>query len=512
MNIKSKIYRNNIKILLNKLNLKYVGLLCIFIFIYNFKKYRFLKLKDILLRIPYLRTIILEKLKKIGKSLEDDTKSKYNNFKILPYNGLNKTEINKILDGFDQYKKDINKISGIIYLGDKNHNDNMINIFNHYSFSNPLHPDIFPEIRSMEIDIINMVKNLFAGGDECCGNVTYGGTESILLACVTYRDYFKTSKGIYNPNIVCFDSVHPAFDKASHYFNIAIRKAKNLSRLKKLIDNNTILLVGSCPEYSYGEVDPIIEMSNLALKKKIGLHIDCCMGGFLVPFLDEFKHINFNLKTITSISADTHKYGYSLKGSSILLFRNYDIKKFQHFINKDWIGGVYATPTMMGSKSGGIIAATWFSLINIGYQKYKEYANEIRNNLIYIRDRISKLETIEVIGDPRINIIAFKTTKTSIYQLINQMQNRGWNLTIMQNPSSFHLCITKMHTREKCDEFCRDIEESLEYLKNKENEKLTGTLALYGTSSNLENSFFIEEVIHDFLFLLSRNDCISRYI
>ena len=142
------------------------------------------------------------------------------------------------------------------------------------------------------------------------------------------------------------------------------------------------------------------------------------MGSLLVPFLDEYKHINFTLPGITSISCDTHKYGYSLKGSSVLLFKNYQFKKYQHYINKDWKGGVYATPTIMGSKSGGLIAATWASLLLIGKEQYRLYAQQIQKNLQFIRDSFIHYKDILIIGEPNINIIAFKSIKLDVYQII----------------------------------------------------------------------------------------------
>ena len=363
----------------------------------------------------------------------------------------------------------------------------------------------------MERDIINIAKNLYKGDDKCCGNLTYGGTESILLACITYRDYYKYHKKIRNPNIVCYETVHPAFDKACHYFGIKQIKINITQNIESFINRNTILIVGSCPEYSYGTTDPITNMAKLAKKYDVGMHIDCCMGGFLIPFLEEYQNLNFDLEGVTSISIDTHKYGYSLKGSSILLFKNYELKKFQHYINKDWKGGVYATPTMMGSKSGGIIAATWASLLLIGKEKYKKYALEIQNNLKYIKKNISEsIPEIQIINDPNINIIAFKSEEISIYHIINEMRQKKWELTVMQNPQSFHLCLTKMHDRNVCEKFCKDLKSSVDLSKNN-NKELEGTLALYGSSEKIENSLFIDEIIHDYIFLLSSNNCTNRY-
>ena len=468
-------------------------------------------IKDLLLSIPLLKNKIKNKLIQSSNQLQTSMVEPYTNITQLAEKPKTYSEIEDIITEMKPSNYQEKNISGIIYLGDQQHNDNMVKIFSRFSFSNPLHPDIFPEIRQMEIDIINIAINLFQGNENCCGNITYGGTESILLACLTYRDYYQYHRNIDNPNIICYDTVHPAFDKACHYFGIKQYKISKPQNIHKYIDNNTILLVGSCPEYSYGTIDPILELSNIALQYNLGLHIDCCMGGFLIPFLEEFNYINFSLDGITSISLDTHKYGYSLKGSSILLFRNYQLKKFQHYINKNWKGGVYATPTLMGSKSGSIIASTWCSLLMIGKQQYTDYAIEIQQNLLYIKNETISIDDLYIIGEPKLNIIAYASNTINIYLVIKQMKERNWELTIMQNPPSFHLCITKTHTREVCTKFCQDLKDSVEIVKQNENQTLDGTLALYGSSEQIENSLFIDEIIHDYIFLLSSNNCSHRY-
>jgi len=234
------------------------------------------------------------------------------------------------------------------------------------------------------------------------------------------------------------------------------------------------------------------------------------MGGFLIPFLYKYNYINFRLKGVSSISLDTHKYGYSLKGSSVLLLKNTKIKKYQHYINKDWNGGVYATPTLMGSKSGGLIAATWASLLYIGKYKYTEFAMNIQRKIRYIKNQM-KNSYIKVIGEPDLNIIAFKYPNGNIYEIINEMKKKKWNLTVMQNPSSFHLCITNIHTNKICEKFCNDLKESLKIVKKNPNKKLSGTLALYGSSQGVKEGLFIDEVIHDFIFLLSKNTISYRH-
>jgi sphinganine-1-phosphate aldolase len=504
-----KLMKNILSIIINKNSIKFFmfGFIKLFIYLKNIGPKSF---KELLLCLPYLNNKIKKKLKNHSLTLEKDMVTKYKNLNSIPENKSSIKDIEIKINTMKKYKN-LKKVSGIIYLGNDNHNNSMLKIFKKFSYSNPLHPDLFPSVRDMEIDIINMVKNLYKGNDQCCGNLTYGGTESILLACVTYRDYYRNKYNIYNPNMVCFETVHPAFDKACHYFGIKMKKIKNINKLNNSINSETILIVGSCPEYSYGTIDPIKKMDEIAIKRNVGFHVDCCMGGFLIPFIEEFDYINFNLKGITSFSIDTHKYGYTLKGSSILLFRNKKIKKFQHFIKKDWVGGVYATPTLMGSKSGGIIASTWSGILLIGKKNYITFANNIQSNLNYIKKKLKNNKDIKIIKNPKLNIIAFKSNTINIYNIINEMKKKSWNLTVMQNPSSFHFCITKNHNTTLIEMFCDDLLKSIDNVKSKKSKKLNGTLALYGSSTKLENSLFIDEIIHDFLFLLSSNNTVDRY-
>ena len=483
-------------------------------------KRRFPKnIASFLLSIPLLNRKIKSEIKKSTLSLEEGFLNNYNNFLELPEKSFNEEELNGTINSMTPFKGEIEQISGVVYHGGKEHIDKLIKIYHKFSLSNPLHPDLFPEVKNMEIDLINMVSSLFKGGKDCCGNVTYGGTESLLLTCVTYRDYYKDKYGISNPNIVAPLSIHPAVDKACHYFGIKLIKVplyKNtgtsrICDIRKYINSNTILLIGSAPSYPHGIIDPISEMGELAYNKGISFHIDCCMGGFLVPFVEKYNYINFNLKGVTSISMDTHKYGYSLKGSSILLFKSHEHKKYQHFINNYWNGGIYASPTMMGSKSGGLIAVTWASLLYFGKSNFIEYANIIRNNLNYIKNEFANNDLINIIGEPDLNIIAFSSQKLNIYNIISEMKDKNWKLSILQNPDAFHMCITKLHTKEICEKFCTDLKDSIEIVKNNKSGELKGTLAIYGSSKGLDKSIFMNEVINDFIFLLSRKKISDRY-
>jgi len=467
--------------------------------------------------IPFIRKKINNKLLETYQTIQEDINkvdSDYLPIIEMP-SALKPEEIHNRINSMKTIEWQDGKISGIVYHGQDKYRDFLMSVFKKYAWSNPLHPDLFPEIRNMEIDIINMAKDMFNGDSDTCGNVTYGGTESILLACKTYRDWGFYHKGISKPNIVILESGHAAFNKAGDYFNIDIitvptdpeSGTAEIRDINKYINSNTVCLVGSAPSYAHGITDHIKLMAELAIYHQIGFHIDCCMGGFLVPFLT--NGFGFGINGVTSISADTHKYGYTFKGSSIILYKNKELKNYQHFSKTDWNGGIYATPTLMGSKSGALIAATWAAMLYHGINKYTEIAKKIRNMTLKIKKQTIDIEGIKIIGNPELNIIAYKSDGVNIYQVASEMKKSGWDLSILQNPPSFHICITNLHLEnDLATQFCQDLKKSVEYVRNNDNKELTGTVAIYGLASTINEPTLIQEVTNSYLNLLSKKEIV----
>jgi sphinganine-1-phosphate aldolase len=457
--------------------------------------------KNLLKRIPWVHQKLFENAKALEKSLE----TPYTNFNTLPEKGLT---LKNILERTDCVKpqQSMNLVSGIIYNNNDEHFDALEKVFRKFRFTNPLHPDLFPEVREMEIDIINMTRDMFDGGKNVCGNVTSGGTESILLAVYTYREWARKNYGITSPNIVAFHSVHPAFDKACHYFGVSLRKVSSLLWMKLKMDWNTICVIGSAPTYGYGTVDPIREMAAFCYSRNTPFHVDCCMGGFLMPFLHG-NPVSFKYKGITSISADSHKYGNCYKGSSILLFRDWKYKQHQHFVKTDWEGGMYATPTLLGSKSGALFATTWASMLLMGREKYTHIANTVQKQLLRIRHAFSENPDIDILGYPTVNIIAFSSKTLDIYKIVHFMER--WNLSVLTNPPAFHFCITSVHTENTITEFMKDLNNAICQAREKQDEKLSGTLAIYGSAAKIENSLFTSDVVNQFIGMLSSKKIFS---
>ncbi|HET7653467.1 MAG TPA: pyridoxal-dependent decarboxylase, partial [Acidimicrobiales bacterium] len=274
------------------------------------------------------------------------------------------------------------KCSGTMYCGDHEHYDFMTEAFGRFAHVNALQRDMCPSQTKFEAEIIAMTLDVLNGaavtdGDPV-GVVTTGGTGSILHGMLAYREWGRQERGITRPNVVKPETAHPAFDKACHLFGIELRKAPidekttqvDVGAVAGLVDEDTVAIVGSACNYGYGTVDPMDELSDLALERGVGLHVDSCLGGFILPFGQKLGYdipvYDYRLPGVTSISADTHKYGYAFKGSSVCTFRDKALRNAQYFFLADWSGGKYCSPGIEGSRSGGILAATWAAMVSFG--------------------------------------------------------------------------------------------------------------------------------------------------
>ena len=285
------------------------------------------------------------------------------------------------------------KCSGTMYCGDHEHYAFMNEAFGRFAHVNALQRDMCPSQTKFEGEIIAMTLDLFhadAVTDATpVGLVTTGGTGSIMHAVLAYREHAAQTRGVTHPNLIKPETAHPAFDKACHLFGVEVRNAPvdpemltaDVDWIADAIDDDTIAIVGSACNYGYGTIDPIAELGQVALGRGIGLHVDGCLGGFILPFGEQLGYdippFDFRVPGVTSISADTHKYGYAFKGTSVLSFRDQALRNAQYFFLTGWSGGKYCSPGMEGSRSGGLIAATWAAMVSIGHDGYLGYAKAI---------------------------------------------------------------------------------------------------------------------------------------
>lgn len=420
----------------------------------------------------------------------------------IPEKGIDKLELLEQLKSFGEDDKDWRggKVWSLVYHLSDDHSKFIKEAYTSYFSENGLNPVAFQSLKRMEHETVRMSLNLLNGGPDSVGVMTSGGTSSITVAVKCYRDYFlsrrKLVKGIYRfrePEMILPASAHPAFRKAAHYFGVKVVQApldKNyrvdVKKLKKLINFNTMLIVGSAPCYPYGVIDPIEELGQLAKKKSIPLHVDACVGGFFLPFIEANGHpippFDFRCEGVTSMSADIHKYGYAAKGASVILYSSMDIMKHQFFIDDNWCGGIYISPGLAGTKPGGAIAAAWAALNAVGMDGYKANAKLIMGLTRKMIDGINSIDGLEVMGQPEACLVGFTSSdnrKVNIFVVGDLMEQKGWHIDRQQNPNSLHVSLNPTHV-DAVDEYLIDLAECVTYAKAHPELKNEGNAAMYG--------------------------------
>lgn len=254
-----------------------------------------------------------------------------------------------------------------------------------YMHENGLNPTAFPALRKLEVEVVQMTLNMFNAPSSGVGTMTSGGTESLLLTIKTYRDRARElHPHITKPEAIMCHSIHVAVPKACAYFDVTpvftdmdpVTMQADVEKMRVAITVNTIVLFASAPQYPHGVVDPVTEIGALALEKKLPLHVDACMGGFLLPWIEKLGYpvplFDFRVKGVTSISADIHKYGYAAKGASTLSWLSQEYRKYQFFAFAQWPGGMFVSPSMLGTRPGGAIAAAYAALVGNGTSRCRQ--------------------------------------------------------------------------------------------------------------------------------------------
>jgi glutamate/tyrosine decarboxylase-like PLP-dependent enzyme len=387
------------------------------------------------------------------------------------------------------------QISGSYYCGDHAHYDHMTQVFGLFAHVNALQRDVCPSATKFSGEIIAMTLDLLGGGSVTDttpgGIVTSGGTGSILHALLAYRDHARQTRGITNPNVIKPETAHAAFDKGSHLFGIEVRRVPvdpetatvRPEVVAEHIDENTVALIGSACNYGYGTVDPIPELGQLALERGVGLHVDGCLGGFILPWGRELGYdipaFDFTVPGVTSISADTHKYGYGFKGSSVVLFRDVAVRNAQYFYLTDWTGGKYCSPGIEGSTSNGLLAATWASLLDYGKDGYRKVATAIFETAFAMQDAVRSHSELRIIGSPTF-CFSFTSDVFDIYHVNDFMKLRGWRFNGQQYPNAIHMAVTGPQTQPGVvEKFAADLDEAVAYGISKKDEP-AGSAAIYG--------------------------------
>lgn len=415
------------------------------------------------------------------------------------------------MSGEEDQKWETGQVSGTMYHGGKSHYAFLNRVFSLFSYVNLLQRDLCPSGTKFEAEIVAMTAKMLNGEtarqrneqDEVCGAVTSGGSESIYNGVYVHREWAREEKSITQPEMVVPTTIHPAFDKAAHYLGIKIIHVPvgkdleaDVNAMRKAITPNTIMVCGSAGCYPYGIVDPLSQLSDLAQEFKIGMHVDGCLGGFILPWVEKLGYdvppFDFRLPGVTSMSCDTHKYGYGLKGTSVVLFRNRRLRRYMFFSKTDWPGGVYASPTVQGSRSGGLSAATWAAMMTMGESGYLEAARRIMTTADKIRAGIAQIPEIKIMGKSTF-LIAMASEVVDIYHVNDYLASKGWRMNGCQNPPGFHFCITLPQTEPGLAErFIEDLKAGVAYAKNPlQPTPMSG--ALYGLSGSADGKEILKQ-------------------
>ncbi len=336
---------------------------------------------------------------------------------------------------------------------------------------------VYPSIVFYERDLAKFLLGIFNGGSESAGSFTYGGTESIFLAVKSAREYYKSQNKNKDthPEIVLPETAHPAFRKAAHYLGLRTVEVRvdrekwivDPEDIRKSISEKTALVVASAPNYPYGTVDPVEEIAEITSSQNIWLHIDACLGGMILPFLKQtdpsIPDITFNVDGVYSISVDMHKFGYGLKGSSMILYRHKNLRLHQIYVNASWPGYPIVNPAVLSTRSAGPLVAAWTMARVLGYEGYRELAMKIARARDYIAEGINNTEVLEVVGEPKAGTLAFTSKKKNIFHLNSLLRKKGWILQSQPGnrhlgyPPSLHMTISPIHEGKIAEEFIRDL-------------------------------------------------------
>ena len=379
----------------------------------------------------------------------------------MPEIGLPSSEVMQTLITLKQRDQDWRggRVFSLVYSAGDDVHELLSDAQSLFSAENGLNVLAFPSIGVMQHDIVCNTATLLGADDPAAGGavegyLTSGGTESLLQAVKTARGVGR-ARGIARPGVVAAESAHAAFTKAADYFDVDLVRVPvdadfrvSAGALAEACSDSTIKVVGSAPTYPQGVIDPIGDIAALALDRGILCHVDACMGGFLLPFLRELGRVDepfdFAVPGVTSMSADVHKYGYASKGVSVILYRTHELARHQVFVTTDWLGGLYASTAMAGTRPAGPVAAAWAALMHIGHQGYLELTRIAHDAARELRAGIEAIDALEVRGEPPATVIAFGARDPSaldIFAVGERLATGGWYLDRQNRPDSLHATV-----------------------------------------------------------------------
>ena len=345
--------------------------------------------------------------------------------------------------------------------------------FEEFLDTNALDPTVFGSALFFEKEVVAFAKSLVHSGDDVAGTVTYGGTESIMLAVRAARGLYKRRQGAHpTPRIVAPATVHPSIKKAADYLGLKVTltpvdpetKKADVETIKAELRGDVALVVLSAPNYPYGTIDPVREIAEAASDKGVPVHVDACIGGFILPFMErlglEVEPFDFRVESVTSLSMDVHKYGYSPKGASVILFRGAEAKKESLYIDLSWPGYPLINTTVLSSRTVAPLAAAWAVIKYLGIEGYTEKASMVVKARDEILDGLGRLgfKPLAPVESPLLSLTL--EPEDELFRFHANMTRRGWVIGLQPKvkdlvPFNMHLTITPVHARVARD-FIKD--------------------------------------------------------
>ncbi|MCB9688011.1 MAG: aspartate aminotransferase family protein [Alphaproteobacteria bacterium] len=430
----------------------------------------------------------------------------------LPTKALPATDILDTLAGYRTDDADYRggRTWSLVYHVEGTHEELVAQAGELFLESNFLNPMAFKSLKRIERELVDVAVGLMHGPSTATGCATSGGTESLLLAVLSARDDARRRRPwIRRPNIVLPATAHVAFDKAAHLFGLRLKKVRvgadgavDVRAFRRAIDRNTVLLVGSAPQYAHGTIDPIAELGAIAVKKGLRLHVDACFGGWMSPFLERLGVAippwDFRVPGVSSISADLHKYGYAPKGISLLLYRDVELLKPQIFVATDFPGGIYASPGLLGSRPGFPMAAAWASVHGQGEEGLLALAKEAWTAAERLRAGILAIPQLRLLGAGHHTIVTWgaRDGAVDVYAVADAMTRRGWHVDRQQLPPSVHLTVNA-NNLPVVDRYLEDLRASVAEAVANPDAANEGEAATYGTMARLPARGLVKSAVAD---------------
>jgi sphinganine-1-phosphate aldolase len=363
--------------------------------------------------------------------------------------------------------------------------------YRRFASENALNTDAFPSLKVIQSDVVGIVTDWLEGGPDAAGFMTSGGTESLLMAVKAARDRGRAERGVSSPNIVLPTSAHAALEKGCAYFGVESRRIAvrddwraDVDAMAGAIDDDTVLVVGSAPQYPQGVVDPIADIAALAAERDVNCHVDACMGGVTLTYLArlgyEIPPWNFSVTGVTSISVDLHKYGYTSKGAGVIVHRTKRLRSYQTFVTDNWLGGVYGSSGVLGTKSGGSMAGAWAVMHHLGDEGYLRVTAAARRACEELLAEIDAMPELVVRARPDTTLLAIGAAdpaRLDVYAVAAALWRRGWYVDRQGPPPSLHFTVNAVHDG-KIPTFVADLRESIAEVLAA---SATGEQGAYGT-------------------------------